>query len=54
MKESQLREKITAKINSYSGGFADIPVLWVPKEYSQKLNCLGLEMVTDQLSKGED
>lgn len=54
MKESQLREKITAKINSYSGGFADIPVLWVPKEYSQKLNCLGLEMVTNRLSKGED
>ena len=54
MKDSQLREKITAKINSYSGGFEDIPVLWIPKDYSQKLNCLGLEIVTNRLSKGDE
>lgn len=54
MKDSQLREKITAKINSYSGGFEDNPVLWIPKDYSQKLNCLGLEIVTNRLSKGDE
>ncbi len=49
MVNSQLDRKLTEKINSYSGGNEDIPVLWIPKEYAQNMNCNGLEIVADHL-----
>lgn len=51
MANSLLRRKLMEKINSYSGGIEDIPVLWIPAPYAQNMNFNGLEIVADHLSE---
>lgn len=51
MKNSALRKKVVQKINSYTGGFEDVPVIWVPQEYAQYMNLYGLKMIVKMLDK---
>lgn len=46
---SDLRTRLAAKVKSFTGGY-DIPVVWIPQEYAQKLNLYGLEAIARQLT----
>ncbi|MCC4466863.1 ParM/StbA family protein [Limosilactobacillus reuteri] len=46
--ESNLREKLSTKLKSFSGGY-DVPVVWIDKEYAQLLNELGLQLIANAL-----
>ena len=47
---SELRLRLSKKVKSFTGGY-DVPVVWIPKEYAQKLNLYGLEAIVKQLAK---
>lgn len=47
---SELRLRLSEKVKSFTGGY-DVPVVWIPKEYAQKLNLYGLEAIVKQLVK---
>lgn len=47
---SELRLRLSQKVKSFTGGY-DVPVVWIPQEYAQKLNLYGLEAIVKQLAK---
>lgn len=47
---SELRLRLSQKVKSFTGGY-DVPVVWIPAEYAQKLNLYGLEAIVKQLAK---
>lgn len=47
---SELRLRLSQKVKSFTGGY-DVPVVWIPGEYAQKLNLYGLEAIVKQLAK---
>lgn len=48
VKGNVLRKKLSLKLRNFHGG-EDIPVIWVPKNYAQVLNELGLDIVLDAI-----
>lgn len=48
---SQLRDELMEKLRSFTGGYNDVPVIWVPANKATTINLNGLKMITDIISK---
>lgn len=48
MENSSLRKRLSEKITNFK---QTLPILWVPKEYAQKMNLLGLKLIEKVISK---
>lgn len=48
LSDTSLKADISHKLSNFNGGSA-IPVIWIPKEFAQKLNLFGLQMILKAL-----
>lgn len=48
---SQLRAQLMEKLRSFSGGYDDVPVIWVPEKEASTVNLNGLKMIVNIISK---